>query len=102
MIKAVLHPKARAELNAATRHYRREAGREIADRFLAEFWRCAAWLREHPEGAPAVGPEGVRKKNLQDSFPYSLYYVVLPGRIRIVVVAHQKQDLGRFSDRLKM
>lgn len=100
MIKAVLHPKARAELNAATRHYLGTAGRQVADRFLAEFWRCANWLRKHPEAATPAGPEGVRKKLLQDNFPFSLYYVVLPGRIRIVVVAHQSQELGDFSDRL--
>ena len=101
MIRVVLHPKARAEFKAALRRYRDEAGREVAERFYDEFWRCAAWLRENPEAGTPYGPEGVRTKLMQDRFPYTLYYVVLPGRIRITVVAHQHEDLGRFEDRLK-
>ncbi len=100
-IRVVLHPKARADLNAATRYYRREAGREVADRFLAEFWRCANWIRKYPEAATPIEPEGVRKKLLQDDFPYNLYYVVLPGRIRIVMLANQKQEQKDLSDRLR-
>ena len=101
MAKAALHPKARAEMNAAASHYRREAGRDVAARFLAEVNRCAVWLLEHPLGAPPAGPEGVRKKVLLDHFPYTLYYVITPRVIRIVVIAHQRQDVGDFSDRLK-
>lgn len=99
-IRVVLHPKARAELNGAARYYRQTAGRDLADRFLAEFWRCANWLRKYPEAATSVGDEGVRRKLLQDDFPYSLYYVLLPGRIRIVQIANQSQDQKDLSDRL--
>lgn len=42
----------------------------------------------------------MRRKLFQDDFPYSLYYVVLPGRIRIVQIANQSQDQKDLSDRL--
>jgi len=99
-VRVVLHPKARAELNSAARYYRQTAGRDVADRFLAELWRCASWLLRYPEAATSVGEEGVRRKLLQDGFPYSLYYVVLPGQIRIVQIANQSQDQKDLSDRL--
>jgi plasmid stabilization system protein ParE len=101
LIRVVLHPTARAEFKAALRRYRQEAGREVAQRFYDEFWRCASWLRENPAAGASYGPEGVRTKLLRDHFPYTLYYVVLPSRIRIVVVAHQRQDVKGFSERLE-
>ncbi len=100
-VRVVLHPAARTELKNVTAYYRKEAGREEAERFLAEFWRCANWLREFPEAGPPAEPEGVRRKLLQDRFPYTLYYVALPGRIRIVKLAHQRQEPKDFSDRLR-
>jgi len=55
LIRVVLVPKARAELNAITRYYRREAGQEVEDRFLEEFRQTTTLLQQHPEAAPAAG-----------------------------------------------
>lgn len=100
MIDVGLHPKASLDLSAATRYYRTEAGREVAERFFAEFQRCADFLREYPEGAPALGPEGVRRKLLQ-GFPYSIHYVLRPDRVYILSVAHQRRAPERVLERLK-
>ncbi len=100
MIEVKLHPRASLDLSAATRYYRVEAGRDVAERFVAEFWRCAVFLREHPEGAPAVGPEGVRRKLFQ-GFPYAVHYVLHPERVNIVSVAHQRRAPEHILERLE-
>ena len=94
MTRVVLVPKARAELNAITRYYRREAGQEVEGRFLDEFRRATTLLQQHPEAAPAAGPEGVRKKVLAGSFHFSFWYVVLPDRLRILAIRHQRRKPG--------
>jgi len=100
LIEVKLHPRASLDLSAATRYYRVEAGRDVAERFFAEFQRCTDFLREHPEGAPAVGPEGVRRKLLQ-GFPYAIHYILRPDRAYIVSVAHQRRAPEHLLERLK-
>ncbi|MEO6277017.1 type II toxin-antitoxin system RelE/ParE family toxin [Roseateles sp.] len=65
-------PRAEAELAAAFRFYRREAGVQVAQRFLEEFERIAR-LIEHQPGLGTPTGDGRRSYPLHD-FPYSVIY----------------------------
>lgn len=100
MIRIGLHPKAGLDLSAVTRYYHREAGRDVAERLIAEFWRCAEFLQEHPEAAPAFGAEGVRRKVLQ-GFPFTIHYVLRPESVFILSLAHQRRAPEHILERLR-
>ena len=52
----------------------------------------------NPEAFPLVSRE-VRRKPLR-RFPYSLFYVIEPGRIRVVAAAHFKRRPNYWHSRL--
>ena len=71
----------------------------VESRFFDDIERTAAMLLEFP----ALGQQlrrGVRRFSLHH-FPYFLYYVILPGGIRVVAVAHQSRNPRRWNDRLR-
>ncbi len=85
-----IHRGAEADLSDALRFYRREAGRRVATRFLAEFERVARLLEEQPGiGTPT---QGGRRVCPMAHFPYSIIYRGDQGGIRILVVRHQHRD----------
>lgn len=71
----------------------------MAERFIAEFWRCAEFLLEHPESASAFGPEGVRRKVLQ-GFPFTIHYVLDQEQVYILSLAHQRRAPEHILERL--
>jgi len=92
------HEWAAAELRDAIRYYVEQGGRLASD-FLDEVDRGIAFIVENPDGAPVISVGGVRRKVLA-RFPFSLLYLVEPGRIRIVAVMHHKRRPGYWTDRL--
>lgn len=92
------HEGARAELLEATRYYAGQGG-NLGNDFLDEVDRGIAFILENPEGAPVISAEGVRRKVLA-RFPYSLLYLVEPGRLRIMAVMHHKRRPGYWTGRL--
>jgi len=86
------HRLAINELLETIRWYKVEQKRpERAARFYASLERAVAFIRAHPEAAPLEHPIGVRAKRL-DRFDYTVHYLVLGGRIRILAIGHQKQS----------
>jgi len=85
-----IHRSAEADLADALRFYKREAGRGVAVRFLAEFERVARLLEENPAlGSPTH--EGRRSFPLSH-FPYSVIYRDGGPGLRILVVRHQSRS----------
>ena len=92
-----LHAAAGQDLAEAARFYRREAGRGIALRFLAEFDRVAALLAREPGlGTPT---DGQRRGFPLHGFPYTLIYSETTVGVRILVVRHQHRDPDHGSAR---
>jgi plasmid stabilization system protein ParE len=84
------HRDAEADLAAAVRHYKSEAGVGVAKRFLGEFERVARLLEDNPRlGTP--GDSGRRSFPLA-VFPYTIIYRPTETGIRILVVRHQRRD----------
>ncbi len=98
-MRVSLHPDADAELSAAAVYYARNAGKPVAERFLAEFDRAVELLRERP-GLGIPWHAGTRKLPLR-KFPYNVVYYERRGGARILAVAHQRRLPGYWRDRVQ-
>lgn len=98
-MKAIsLHDEAEAELVWIATYYNREEPGLGFD-FLEEFDRAV----QLPRGNPKAGPDvynGVRRLTMR-RFPYSIYYVEEPRRLRVLAVAHNRQKPGYWLGRTK-
>lgn len=84
-----LHPEAEKDLEKASDYYLAKAGLVIADRFLDEFQRAAIYLSANPEVVSQTA-NGHRTYPLH-VFPYSIVYVIVEDRVRILVVRHHRR-----------
>ncbi|HEX6097429.1 MAG TPA: type II toxin-antitoxin system RelE/ParE family toxin [Thermoanaerobaculia bacterium] len=96
-MKSRFHEAADAELTEPVLYYDAKAS-GLGDRFLAEVRTATTKIEAFPEIAQII-EFGVRAKVLL-SFPYSLMYVVDPGELFIVAVAHQSKRPAYWADRL--
>jgi plasmid stabilization system protein ParE len=89
-VTRTIHRDAEADLAAAVRHYKSEAGVGVARRFVSEFERVTRLLEENPRlGTP--GDHGRRSFPLA-VFPYTIIYRPTESGIRVLVVRHQRRD----------
>jgi plasmid stabilization system protein ParE len=89
-VTRTVHREAEADLAAAVRHFKSEAGIGVAKRFLGEFERVARLLEDNPRlGTPA---ESGRRSFPLAVFPYTIIYRQTETGIRILVVRHQRRD----------
>jgi toxin ParE1/3/4 len=87
-MKTLFHTLARREMNEAADYYE-AAMNGLGKQFLDEISYAVQFIRKHPKACPQVD-ERIRRMVL-DRFPYSLFYSVLPDKIWILAVAHQKR-----------
>lgn len=93
-----LHEEANAELvQIATCYNREEPG--LGFEFLEEFDESLQLPRGNPKACPEVH-NGVRRLTMR-RFPYSIYYVEEPRRLRVLSVAHNRQKPGYWLGRIK-
>jgi toxin ParE1/3/4 len=87
--RLIISRVAKMDTDDAARWYdARAAGR--GDEFLADVDDAIAQLRQFPESGPLVYRR-LRGLLLQ-KFPYTLFYVYEPGRIRVLGVIHWRRD----------
>lgn len=91
-------PQARAEVEAETRYYRREAGSKISKRFVQSVEQAARLALEFP-GAGSPGPEGTRRMQLRD-FPFALIYRPEKAGIVVFALAPNAREPEYWSKRL--
>jgi toxin ParE1/3/4 len=84
-----LHPEAETDLREAAAFYRKQAGTNLAQSFLAEFERAVDLLLEYPGlGAPwRCG----KRRFFMKRFPYSVIYDTAGDELRIFAVAHHSR-----------
>ncbi len=91
-MKVTLHPAAEQDLHDAAVFYEREGSPLVAARFIGEFKRVTALLRDHPElGSPRT--QGQRGFSMS-VFPYTVLYSIGADEIRILVVKHDRKQPG--------
>lgn len=88
MRRITFHEDAEAEMTEASRHYESRAT-GLGHAFLDEVDHAATAVADKPEAFQLVARE-IRHKLLA-RFPYSLFYVIEPNRIRVLAVAHHKR-----------
>jgi plasmid stabilization system protein ParE len=94
-VRIELHPKVHSDLAAITRHYVKESGQALADRFMAEFYDSAAKLTSNPERfSPYFGHHERRRIKLE-SFPYVIVFRIILDGIRITIVKHERSHPNR-------
>jgi len=94
--------KARAELHEAARRYG-EQRPELRIEFLAavdEAMERLVWLARHLGSPPSIDPALGVKRIFVKRFPFSVYFVELPTRFRILAIAHARQRPFYWDDRL--
>lgn len=97
MTTALLRPLAEADLIARTRHYRREGGNGLGERFFdAAVAALGAITRMPGAGSPHVGEQcgipGLRVRRVV-GFPCSWFYFITNDHIDVVRLLADAQDL---------
>ena len=93
-----LHPEAEAELANPALYYAREASKNIALAFLAEFERVAELVEANQQlGTKAKG--GLRADPFR-RFPCSTVYRERGTGPYLYAVSHQRQEPGYWRDRV--
>lgn len=95
--RIVLRRRARQDVDDAVDFYIREAGVEIAHRFVDAVDSAYARIRRHPETgslryAEMASKDGLRGRTLK-RFPYVVLYIISGERVEIVRVLHMSRDI---------
>lgn len=90
--------RAREDMASAVRHYRREAGEEVALGLVDAINAALAAIATHPAaGSPRYGVmlsiEGLRSRRL-GRYPYLVFYIERADRIEVWRVLHSRRDLA--------
>ena len=96
-MRLTFHRDADAEVTEAAHYYEMQI-EDLGVAFLDELDAALERIEAHPQAAPLVGKE-VRRAVLR-RFPYSVFYVIEPDRIRIIAVGHQKRRPNYWRGRL--
>ena len=104
MVKPIIFaPAARQEVNAAARRYGEERS-ELRFEFHAaikEALERMVQLSRHLGTPPLVDPERAIKRVFVERFPFSVYFIELPTRFRVLAVAHGRRMPFYWRDRVK-
>ena len=93
-----LHPEAEADLREAADYYRKQADSGVATSFLAESERTLGVIESRPLiGAAVAG--GFRRLPMR-RFPFSVFYEVVSGDVRVLAIAHHRRKPGYWHQRL--
>ena len=91
MRAVVYHPKVPAEVRAFLDHYDAISA-VLGDSFWQELVEAINYARDHPE-RHHFDRTGRRRSNLK-RYPIHFLFRILPGKIRVTAVRHDKQDPG--------
>ena len=92
-----LHPAARQELVDSAEWYAAQAGRRVAQDFVADYDEARVRVAENPRiGSPS--PAQTRRIMLR-RFPFALIYRLVADHLFIIAVAHQRRRPGYWKKR---
>jgi plasmid stabilization system protein ParE len=84
----VYHPAVQNDVNRILERYD-AVSQELGDDFWDELERCIEATAENP-GRSHLADRGLRRVNLK-RFPYHFLFRLLPGKIRMIVVRHNRR-----------
>jgi plasmid stabilization system protein ParE len=95
-VEVEFHPEAQLESNQAALHYR-ESSVVAALRFVRELNKAFTKIENSPERWPPW-LNGTRRLVIA-KFPFSVIYRILPDRVRILAVAHERRHPEYWQNR---
>ncbi|MES2440983.1 MAG: type II toxin-antitoxin system RelE/ParE family toxin [Verrucomicrobiota bacterium] len=87
-MRVIYHPDAEAELIGAARFYEDQVP-TLGGQFLDVADHAVRLLQAAPERFRVV--EDDIRRFIMNRFPYSIYYRLLPGELRILAICHQSR-----------
>jgi toxin ParE1/3/4 len=90
-------PEADAEVAVETQYYRKEAGPEVASRFVRAVEQAARLVLEFPD-AGSAGVEETRRVQVK-GFPHALVYRPVEDGIVVFAVAHNAREPNYWQSR---
>ena len=85
------HPHVQRDVNEILDHYREVSGESLACRFFEDLQSCLKELLRQPTAFPFyLGHPHARRMKMRD-FPYLIVYRILPDRVRVNVIKHEKR-----------
>jgi plasmid stabilization system protein ParE len=87
--RLIISRAAKMDTNAAARWYHARSP-ELGEAFLRAVDDAVSRLLEFPESGPLI--YRTLRHLLLDRFPYTLFYVYDPGRVRVIAVMHWRRD----------
>ena len=96
MADTLFHPEAQDDYDNALARYQARSLRAAA-RFEAEVERTLGLIAGNPETFPCYDDE--HRFAILRRFPYSLVYIIQPGQVLIVAVAHSSRSPGYWQGR---
>ena len=98
-MKLSFHPGVQSDVNAILAYYHEQGGEPLADRFYHDLTARFQDILENPRRYPFYLGNPVKRRVRLHRFPYLILYRILPDRVRITVVKHEKRNpaygLGR-------
>jgi toxin ParE1/3/4 len=88
-MRVVYHPAVQKDVNGILHHYDAISSK-LADEFWQELMACLAATAHNP-GRSHPDQRGLRRVNLP-RFPYHFLFREFEGKIRVIVVRHNKRD----------
>ena len=82
------HPSVQRDLSSILRHYD-AISTKLGDQFFAELTSAFDAVLRNPQRGHVVDGT-LRRLNLQ-TYPYHFLYRVLPGRVRVTIIKHNKR-----------
>jgi len=90
--------EAEDEFSEAIQHYE-DITPGLGVRLKSEVRGVLSWIQKNPD-RPRLRPRGYRRVNCT-TFPYYIAYLVLPGEIFILAIAHAKRRPDYWAPRLE-
>jgi len=90
-MKLSFHPGVQADVNAILAYYDEQGGERLADRFYEDLTARFRDILEHPQKFPFYLGNKLKRRARLHRFPYLILYRILPDRVRVTVVKHEKR-----------
>jgi len=85
------HPAVQSDFDAAIAYYESQGGLHLADRFEREFRDCVAAIAAAPTRFSLyLRSDKLRRIHFR-SFPYVVVYRETPGRLRVLILKHERR-----------
>ena len=100
MKASTVHRLAKREIREAISYYQHTDDLALADDFQAKLRTALIEVRQNPQRY-SRWKDTIARKHRMERFPYLIFYVDYPERVRILAVAHTSRRPGYWKTRIQ-